>query len=101
MIEEDAAKTHGGLRIELGGAGTPVECRVILGRDTMSLDEQLFAAQVQVPAEPTVLDLPWSRFLPYSRNATESDVLPTNGLIIQSDALPLSGLTVGPVTWLE
>jgi len=101
MLAESAEAAHRGVRIALGGNGAAVTVRVILARDAMSLDEQLFAAEVDVQPEIATSDLSWDRFRPYSRQTTETNILPANGLVIQCQALPACGITIGRATWVD
>jgi dienelactone hydrolase len=92
---------HRGLKIELGGNGKAVKARVILARNYAATGAQLFSAELQIPAESGIFELPWEGFKPYRPGTTEKNPLPANGLIIQADAFPATGITVGPVNWLD
>lgn len=92
---------HRGIKIMLGGNGQVVPARVVLARDYAAIDGQLFAAPVQIPAEPAVIELPWESFKPYRAGTTEKNPLPANGLIIQSDVFPPTGISVGLADWLD
>jgi dienelactone hydrolase len=92
---------HRGLKIELGGNGKTVKARVILARNYAAMDAQLFSAELQIPAEFGIFELPWEGFKPYRPSTTEKNPLPANGVIIQSDAFPATGISVGPVHWLD
>jgi hypothetical protein len=89
------------LKIELGGNGKTVKARVILARNYAAMDAQLFSAELQIPAEFGIFELPWEGFKPYRPSTTEKNPLPANGVIIQSDAFPATGISVGPVHWLD
>jgi hypothetical protein len=89
------------LKIELGGNGKAVKARVILARNYAATGAQLFSAELQIPAESGIFELPWEGFKPYRPGTTEKNPLPANGLIIQADAFPATGITVGPVNWLD
>ena len=85
---------HKGIRLGVDGNGTAFQARVILARDLTSLDEQQFAAEVEIPAQAATLELPWSAFQPYGPATTQSGTLPANSLVIECESLPATGLTV-------
>lgn len=92
--------THSGLTLEIGGNGAVCRARMILARNYAATDAQLFAAEIQIPAEFSAVELPWSVFKPY-RNTTDGNPLPANGLMIQCDAFPEMGISVGPAHWFK
>ena len=93
-------KEQKGIRLEVDGNGTTFQARVILARDVTSLDEQRYAAEVEIPGQAVTLDLPWTAFHPFGPATTQSVPLPANSLVIECESLPATGLTIGKATWL-
>ncbi|MBN2452223.1 MAG: acetylxylan esterase [Lentisphaeria bacterium] len=101
VLAEAAGTTHRGMRIEIGGNGLPLQLRILLARDYTSLDEKLFAADVEATPELSTLDLAWERFRPFPRTPPTAPLLPVNGLVVACEKLPETGMIVGRATWLD
>ncbi|AKJ64472.1 alpha/beta hydrolase family protein [Kiritimatiella glycovorans] len=101
IVPEKARTPHRGIRIELSGNGESYATRVVLARDYMSLDQQLYAAEVEVPKESDVIDLTWDQFEPYGGGTSEPHPGSINGLVLDTESLPEGGLTVGPIGWMD
>lgn len=101
MVPEAGMAAHKGIRIELGGNGGQGNVSVLLARDYTSLDERVFAAEVELPEGTAVVDLPWSAFKPQGAGSAGKELLPANALAVRCERMAESGVIIGPVRWLD
>jgi hypothetical protein len=99
-VTDSGGRAHRGIRIELGGNGAAGRVRVMLARDYSSLDEQVFAAEVELSGGMSDVELPWEAFTPHGRG-TVGGLFPVNALVVQGESLPAEGVCVGAVRWLD
>jgi dienelactone hydrolase len=99
-LTDAARRAHRGIRIGLDGNGSAGRVRILLARDYTSLDEQVFAAEVELSGGMSDAELPWEAFKPYGRG-TVGGLFPVNALVVQSEGLSAEGIGVGAVRWLD
>ena len=89
-----------GIRVEINGNGVVSKARVILARDLLSLDEQRYAAEIEISSENATVELLWEQFKAYGKGASDKHIFPVNCFAIEVENMPVTGITVGAVNML-
>lgn len=81
-----------GLRLRLDGGATGGTLAVSLERDSMSLDERVWTAEVRYPAGVSEHELPWAAF--HAATGTAGSPLPFDALRLAGDRADKSALII-------
>lgn len=98
LIPNGTANEYKGIRFQLDGNGVVSNARILLAHDLTSLDQQRYAAEVEIGPEITDYELTWDQFILKGSNSNESCPLPANALGVEIDNMPVEGITIGMAT---
>lgn len=91
-----------GLALRVHGNGQPGKLKVSLVRDTNSLDERAYAAEIAYAAGASEHRIPWSQFKLATKNATGPPMpCPFDGLLLSGTREDGTALTVESVALLQ
>jgi hypothetical protein len=93
VLASGVASSHKGIRLTLNGNGRAGLLKVMLLRDTNSLDERAYAAELAYSAEQSEHKIAWSDFLLTTKNARAPTMpCPFDGVVvsgIREDGSPI------------
>jgi len=102
ILASGRASVHKGIAVRVNGNGEPGRLEVKLVRDTNSLDERAYTAEVTYGAGTREHALPWSAFKLSTRNATGPPMpSPFDGLIVSGTRESGTPVTVETTSFIR
>ena len=102
VLASGVAARHKGVHLRIHGHGQPGKLKVTLLRDTNSLDEHAYAAEVAYLADASEHDIPWSAFKLATKNVTAPPMpCPFDGLMLSGERNDETPLTVTEITFTK
>ena len=102
VLASGVASAHRGIRVRVHGNGQPGRLKVALLRDTNSLDERAYSAEVAHTAGESEHDLLWSAFKLTTRNVAASPMpCPFDGITVSGRRGSGSPITIESITFVQ
>ena len=101
ILASGAAKNHPGIRVHIDGQGQAGRLKVTLLRDTNSLDESAWTAEIDFAADSSECDLPWNEFSLITPGI-EASAIPAgfDGLSLSGERKNGSAVVLESIQWI-